>query len=76
MRLTYPRLDTIGNLQKLFDEFPTPGDDFMLQILTVTFSKNSVIQTMHVRNLSSSMSYYLNTTISAHHGFFMSVLKC
>ena len=29
---THPRSGRGGNLQELLDKFPTPGDDFMLQI--------------------------------------------
>ena len=31
-RPTHPRSSRDGDLQELFDKFPTPGDDFMLQI--------------------------------------------
>ena len=47
-RPTYPRSGTgviSGDLQELFNKFPAPGDDFMLQIPYILYrdSKNNEI---------------------------------
>ena len=61
-RPTHPRSGRGGDLQELFDKFPTPGDDFMLQIPYKSFGMRWGIVLCDNRKyvINRSSKYYRN----------------